>query len=1058
MGVFENMRENLAKVAAGIGVPPQILAAEQQAGMDTTTALGPGAPLQPAQGYSTVPRSNDYRSGSNIVGRPRSDARVSFDTLRKLADAYDVAQMCITHRIDSMRSYDWRIIPADGIADDMSDAIKLATKIMRKPDHELHFDAWLAKYVRDVLTFDAGALYRIRNRAGGVVGLRVIDGTTLAPLQDAWGNRPGYDFEAGAWAPAYVQFVQGVAWGWHTVRDIIYAPYYPVSNSMYGRSPLESILINANTDIRFQLHFMQRFTQGNIPEGFASSPEGWTPDQLEQWQSKWDALLQGDQAILSQIRWVPFGTKFDWANTDTFNGDFSLFLMRKTAAAFHVTPTDLGFTDDANRATGETQIDVQDRVGDRPLMRHIAALLTDFLQEDLGLPLTFEFDFGDGADDPAALAASDKTYIELGVVSPSDIAELRFGKVDGEQQKVPRFVMTPQGPIPISVIMQMSPPVDANGAPLPGSALPGSTDPLALAAGSRAAIEKSAIPMPAAPAQLAIDPPRRVRAELTDEQRREVGAFRRFEKRAALAKSWRPFEFKTLDAATAHELNATAYANIRKEAGEISVAGLVVLAMDTGRVLMLQRALDPEDPNGGYWEFPGGHIEPDELPVDAALREWSEEVGAPAPTGPICGPGWESPNGRYGGFVMVVADESCCIPHDRSGGLVNPDDPDGDETEAVAWWQPAQLVNNPAVRPELSADLSLVLGAIHDAAKSPAAKELDPAPSAEAVEALAGNDDMQQMLEQPPADGIDSGLFKREGGDASPFVKAAWRDSSAHAPQHRFDVELTDYYAPRVAAGLLALIDGSNLLSVIEQFEAEIAKSADPELVARIRRAIKLGDEQELHDVLDEAVRDAFPTGLQSGIEQLGAHAVTAPAELYGPANVAVDWSKWAPGDPLAVTEVAAGALRANLDALGITIKGITDSVIDMIGNRIGEGLAAGHGSTKIEREIRDLLGGVSGEISSRAERIAHTEVARAQTNASMLVYAMNGVTEYDLIVSDGACEECIDIAANGPYPLGDDTGRVPIHPYCRCADSPRASSIDPALIQTVPADGESEA
>lgn len=38
----------------------------------------------------------------------------------------------------------------------------------------------------------------------------------------------------------------------------------------------------------------------------------------------------------------------------------------------------------------------------------------------------------------------------------------------------------------------------------------------------------------------------------------------------------------------------------------IKAASLAVLAEDTGRILLLQRALDPNDRAAGKWEFPGG--------------------------------------------------------------------------------------------------------------------------------------------------------------------------------------------------------------------------------------------------------------------------------------------------------------------------------------------------------------------------------------------------------------------------------------------------------------------
>jgi 8-oxo-dGTP pyrophosphatase MutT (NUDIX family) len=53
--------------------------------------------------------------------------------------------------------------------------------------------------------------------------------------------------------------------------------------------------------------------------------------------------------------------------------------------------------------------------------------------------------------------------------------------------------------------------------------------------------------------------------------------------------------------------------------GEIRCAGLLVVAVATGRVLLLQR---PE----GTWEQPGGHPEGWELPRETALREFREET------------------------------------------------------------------------------------------------------------------------------------------------------------------------------------------------------------------------------------------------------------------------------------------------------------------------------------------------------------------------------------------------------------------------------------------------
>lgn len=199
---------------------------------------------------------------------------------------------------------------------------------------------------------------------------------------------------------------------------------------------------------------------------------------------------------------------------------------------------------------------------------------------------------------------------------------------------------------------------------------------------------------------------------------------------------------------------ATHYAaaqRTEKGTGPIA-AGIAVRAADTGRVLMLQRAMDPAvctcgmpvawdesngwqhadgsishedddtsvsdrmgtsppDPATGMWEFPGGCLEDDEPENKAAKREWEEETGIPLPEGEFSGQ-WDASNGKYHGYVYTVAHEADVPIHDGRDEVINPDDPDGDAIESLAWWEPAHLVDNPAVRTELACDLPQVFAAL----------------------------------------------------------------------------------------------------------------------------------------------------------------------------------------------------------------------------------------------------------------------------------------------------------------------------------------------------------
>lgn len=144
-------------------------------------------------------------------------------------------------------------------------------------------------------------------------------------------------------------------------------------------------------------------------------------------------------------------------------------------------------------------------------------------------------------------------------------------------------------------------------------------------------------------------------------------------------------------------------------------AGLAVRAADTGRILMLQRAIAEEkDPAAGFWEMPGGCLDDGEDAYDAARREWAEETGCALPDGDLTGV-WNASNGKYRGFVLTVPSEDAVPIFGDRDQVSNPDDPDRDAIEALAWWEPKQLRDNPAVRPELAEDLKRVRRALKSA-------------------------------------------------------------------------------------------------------------------------------------------------------------------------------------------------------------------------------------------------------------------------------------------------------------------------------------------------------
>ena len=152
-------------------------------------------------------------------------------------------------------------------------------------------------------------------------------------------------------------------------------------------------------------------------------------------------------------------------------------------------------------------------------------------------------------------------------------------------------------------------------------------------------------------------------------------------------------------------------ANKGKKLKGIVAAGVALVAEDTNRVLMLQRAIEKNGKASGKWELPGGKLDPGETPLEAAKREWEEEVGCAFPDSELAG-AWTTPDGVYRGFVFTITREADVDIYGSRDEVENPDDPDGEKPEAVAWWDPNLLRDNPAVRRELIANLDLMLNAM----------------------------------------------------------------------------------------------------------------------------------------------------------------------------------------------------------------------------------------------------------------------------------------------------------------------------------------------------------
>ena len=759
--------------------PTDIALALQQQGLDWTEPFAPGEPLQPFYGYGRRPRERDYRIGRNTTSETRQD-RIPYATLRQLYDGYDVAQICTRHAINSLRSMRVRFEAMDGYGENPVKEIAEAKKRLRRPDGKRFFKNFLAQNMLDLWRYDSAPIYRLRDRAGNVKHLKNISAPTIAPMLDYFGDFPESP------APAFQQFIEGVPWDWLTWDDVIYEPFWPQTESPYGTPPLETVLINANTDVRLQLYFLQFFTAGTVPEAFAIAPEDMTsPDDIADFQEEYSSYADGDQAERYGLRWLPHGTELEFYKPQMFDPDLAEYVMRRTVSAYLQTPHDLGFTDDVNRASGDTQMDVQFRISDLPTCGYYEDLFDAVIQEDWSLPVQLRFDTGGDKEDRLEEAQAHQIYVAMGSESTDEVREKVLGYPVNPEEKVPRFWDSARlGPVPLEWIMSVSGDTDPlTGAPKPGTveprefvmvgqdapdptqgpnqphgagssgvgpkangvpvtasqekryprggrALPGSRHGGSASATNRGAPGYGRAGQGSAAQGTGVKATEGVTsgtgiagvdlldAEETADERDDLRKWQR-SARKAVARGASPRYFtdsairdvvygvvwKGLEHATSRDEVDAAFKAARPQA-----AGIVVQAADSGRVLMVQRADDEDDPEEarGRWEFPGGKLDDDEDAWDGAAREWSEETGAELPADYEPVGSWTSPDGVYWGFVISVPSEV---------GIEL--DPDEEECSDARWWDKDDL-DDPQVRGKVTDILPRVTGLLKgwgDAAK-----------------------------------------------------------------------------------------------------------------------------------------------------------------------------------------------------------------------------------------------------------------------------------------------------------------------------------------------------
>jgi len=467
--------------------------------------LAPGPPLPPVLPPGTEPRQWFPWAGYNLSFTPRSESGdlTPFQVLRNLAAICDPVKNAMNDVKGEILGFGWDIKAKDEASQAQTAEIQAAKTFLKWPDRVHDFQQWLAMMMDENLTIDALSIYRRRTVTGDPYALMILDGSTVKPLVDVHGIPPPPPF------PAYQQIGFGqveteYTLPWHTPdgfqpdgedkAELIYKPMWPRAWTPYGESPVERLIPTINLYARRHLHYLNFYTEGNLPEAFWKCPETWTPEQIGQAQDILDQLLVGNPKLRSRLRLMAGGEGTGLENPrgqDTWAREFDEALKRDIYAAFNTSP--LPVVQMMNRATGEQADAAESDSGTKVRKAFIVGIINQEIEEFLGYSC-IEFIWKDEKEaDERLQMEKNVAYVGAGIYSIDEVRETEGKKPTG----TPIFTETGAG------LVKLGPELEVIGAK-PGPAVPGDGAPPG--AGSAGEVLAAAPKIPVLEKRLAAEP------------------------------------------------------------------------------------------------------------------------------------------------------------------------------------------------------------------------------------------------------------------------------------------------------------------------------------------------------------------------------------------------------------------------------------------------------------------------------------------------------------------------------------------------------------------------
>lgn len=321
--------------------------------------------------FTRSPKANlDDKNAAAAVSMqmPAKVGKTNVALYRHWAEHSEWVRAAINIRKTQVSQSEWDIGPFDPDKPYPKRAANQLRELFKTPNpKDGDFRTFVEQVVEDILVLDAGSIEKVSSLLGETIEMWPVDGGTVK-VNRYWDgdiDEPRY-----YWFPDYQQRAS-----WKN-NEFIYMMQNVRTYTPVGLSPLETLKVAVDAELS-GMNYNRRQVEKAAPDGMMDLGEGIRPEQVDNFKAYWNAEVAGQGAMAfiggsKNPKFIPF----KGSNRDMQFLEWQIYLVRKIAAVFALTPQDLGVTFDVNRSTSETMSENSEDRGLRPLLGLVASAFT----------------------------------------------------------------------------------------------------------------------------------------------------------------------------------------------------------------------------------------------------------------------------------------------------------------------------------------------------------------------------------------------------------------------------------------------------------------------------------------------------------------------------------------------------------------------------------------------------------------------------------------------------------------------------------------------------------